>query len=186
MVRMIFLNARHALFVGMGAILAVSSLEAQSLTGYGIAHDTSHSSSGSERVTRQSMDTVANLDESSSFQFGAVVGAPSGLGLVAGYDFGPIAVRCSGGSWGKNWSGLQGGLTYNVVRSSALAIGMTAFVGEFRKSAVVGEPGGQQRYEGLACDCSLSGFFLQTGLANGPGEYASTQFTFQFGYLWTL
>ncbi|HEY6953553.1 MAG TPA: hypothetical protein VI758_14190 [Bacteroidota bacterium] len=136
----------------------------------------------------QPRDTTAHDgDDSGRLLIGLTVGAPSGLAVAGGFSIGDLALRISGGAWGRDWTGIQGDVCYNVIHSAALAMGISFIGGQFRTKAAVGQQGNAfelQRYYGIACDTYLSGFYLQTGLAAGPGRYASPQFSYQFGYLW--
>ncbi len=141
--------------------------------------------------TATARDTVTGRTESSDglIHLGAVLGAPSGIAVVGGLDLGQVTIRLSGGSWGKNWNGAQADLAYNVIQGPSLDVGIGIFGGEFQNIVPPDSPATQfanQRYYGLALDVSLAGFLLQTGLATGPGGYQNPQFTFQFGYWWTL
>ncbi len=136
-------------------------------------------------------DTSALQTESSAgiVHLGAVLGAPSGIAVIGGLDLGPVSLRLSGGSWGKNWNGAQADLSFNVIQGPSLDVGLGVLGGEFQNIVSTDFSGNHyasQRYYGLALDVSLAGFLLQTGLASGPGEYRNPQFTFQFGYWWTF
>jgi hypothetical protein len=117
---------------------------------------------------------------------GAVIGTPSGVSFMGGYYFKNFAVRLSGGSWGKEWNGFQGDLSYNLTRSSSFSTNVSLIGGQYGntlKDVSLGESVKRQRYWGLAYDVYLSGFFLQTGVGFGSGDYPSPQFLFQCGYL---
>ena len=137
--------------------------------------------------SRDTTISAQNIDGLGPFVFGVTMGAPSGIAILGGCSFDDFGVRVSGGSWGKNWSGVQGDICYNFAQSSSLALGISVIGGEFRNKISDTQPGGQyvqQKYYGLGYDMSLAGLFLQAGLATGPGEYSNPQFTFQFGYEW--
>ncbi len=169
----------------------LSPLRAQSLAGRNPEGRTSAVRIAADPQLHAEPDSAGEQSDLSGARVhvGAVLGAPSGVALMGGLDVGPLAVRLSGGSWGKDWSGIQGDLAFHVIRSSSLDIGLALIGGEFQNIVATNQAGRQytrQQYGGLACDVSLAGFFLETGLASGPGQYSNPQFTFQFGYLWNL
>lgn len=128
-----------------------------------------------------------NVSNAGTFVLGVTMGAPSGLSVLGGCSFADFGLRVSGGSWGKNWNGVQGDLSYSFVRSSPLTLSISVIAGQFQNKTYDTQQGGQyvqQKYYGLGYDMSMAGLFLQAGLATGPGEYSNPQFTFQFGYLW--
>jgi hypothetical protein len=133
--------------------------------------------------------TLADSSSSGSegiLAVGAVIGAPTGISLMGGYYFKNFAVRLSGGSWGKEWNGFQGDLSYNLTRSLSFSTNVSLIGGQYGntlKDVSLGESVKRQRYWGLAYDVYLSGFFLQTGVGFGSGDYPSPQFLFQCGYL---
>ncbi len=134
-----------------------------------------------------SANLAANSSVSGSFVLGATMGAPSGVSVPGGLYFSDLGVRISGGSWGKNWNGVQGDLSFNFLRRPSFVMSISVIGGQFQNKSTDSQQGGQyvqQKYYGLAYDMDLAGFFLQTGLATGPGEYSNPQITFQFGYLW--
>lgn len=137
--------------------------------------------------TPDSMLSSQNSSTSGSFVLGATLGAPSGISVLGGFYFTDFGMRISGGSWGKNWNGVQGDLSINFLRRSSFVMSISVLAGQFQNKPTDTQQGGQyvqQKYYGLAYDMYLAGFFLQTGLATGPGEYSNPEFTFQFGYLW--
>lgn len=127
--------------------------------------------------------------EDGRIMIGAGIGMPAGASLIAGYDFGPIALRATGGGWAKGWYGAQGDVAINLNRGMWFAHGVSIVMGRFGSNPVNAE--GEkvyksQHYVGVTYDMYLAGFFLQAGLAFGKGDYPTTDGMFQFGYLYTF
>ena len=120
---------------------------------------------------------------------GAGIGVPSGVALVAGYDFGPIALRISGGGWDKGWYGLQGDLAIHFSRAKDFSHGVSLIGGRLGTNPV-GDDGSRslrsQDFYGLTYDVYLAGFVLQVGLMFGKWDYASPDAVYQFGYVFAL
>ncbi len=136
--------------------------------------------------------TDSRSDSRSYAVFGPAIGSPSGISLIAGYYFDPVALRVSGGYWGKAWNGAQGDIGITLSQSAWLAQGISFVAGMFKVNPIVGDTQVQQRqpkserYMGLAYDAYLSGFFLQLGLGAGKGDYQNPQLLLQCGYLFQL
>jgi hypothetical protein len=132
-----------------------------------------------ERIERRS-------DDGGFFMLGLGIGSPNGAALVAGYDFGPVAIRLSGGGWTRGWYGAEGDLAIRFNRGSSFAHGMSIIGGRFGTNPV-NELGVKnlktQSFLGVTYDVYLSGFFLQAGLDFGRGDYPSPDAVYQFGYL---
>lgn len=142
----------------------------------------------------QTNDTSATAFKEDSFTVtGAVLGAPTGMNILIGHHFNPFACRLSGGYWRKNWYGAQADLSCDFIHQSSLAVGVSLVAGvtaadpilpnDKQESVVQVE---KQRYLGLALDFFYGGFFLQTGMAAGAGDYPNPFFTFQCGYLFVF
>ncbi len=141
---------------------------------------------GSVTVSAQTEGVKARSDERGFFMVGAGMGTPSGIMLIAGYDFGPCALRASGGGWTKGWYGIQGNLAIHFNRSSSFAQGVSIIGGRLGANPVATEGvrvSKAQNFLGLTYDIYLSGFVFQAGLAFGKGDYPSPDGVYQCGYV---
>ena len=101
--------------------------------------------------------------EAGFFMVGAGIGMPAGVSLIAGYDFGPVALRASGGGWAKGWYGVQGDVAINLNRGMSFAHGVSIVMGRFGSNPVNAEGEKEyksQQYVGVTYDMFLAGFFL--------------------------
>lgn len=179
----------YAVIIGCGLFSRASAQP------YGNAKSESSVNVRSISATSQSHQRMVNAnipaDSASSgsegiLALGAIIGTPSGVSFMGGYYSKIFALRLSGGSWGREWNGFQGDVSYNLTRSSSFSTNVSLIGGQYRntlKDVSAGESVKRQRYWGLAYDVYLSGFFLQTGVGFGSGDYPSPQFLFQCGYL---
>lgn len=176
------------------AIILLAGLTGQ-LSAQSFMRDNLHSQLSDPREiiqeNSQASDSMFSSENSntSGFVLGAVLGAPSGISVVGGFSFNEVGVRVSGGSWGKNWNGVQSDISYGLIHSSSYMMSLSVIAGRFQNKSTNNQQVSeyvQQKYFGLAYDMDLAGFFLQAGLATGSGGYSNAQFTFQFGYLWKL
>jgi hypothetical protein len=136
--------------------------------------------------TGQTESIERKSDDRGFFMLGLGIGTPSGAALVGGYDFGPLAIRLSGGGWSRGWYGAEGDLAIRFNRGSTFAHGIS-IIGGRSGTNPVNEQGTEDRkaqsFLGVTYDVYLSGFFLQAGLAFGRGDYPSPDAVYQFGYL---
>jgi hypothetical protein len=120
------------------------------------------------------------------FVAGAGIGAPSGFWLMGGMETRLLALRCSGGSWSSQWYGIQEDVSFLFHRKESFSIGLSAVTGRFGTNPIDGgrsPVARQQVYAGIALDTDYSGFFLQTGMTHGSGDYPAWDPLFQFGYV---
>ena len=121
---------------------------------------------------------------------GAAVGTPAGVSLVGGYYFSGLAVRVSGGSWGRYEYGLQGDCSVILNRGSLFSHGIALFAGRFSTQTHDDAAGFDvvrtQNYAGAGYDLFLAGFYLEAGLGFGTSrapEYRNPLPVLQAGYL---
>jgi len=124
---------------------------------------------------------------------GAGFGTPGGITGIGGVFIAPLAVRVSGGYWGKQWNGFQGDIGVLLNSSPLFAHGISLVGGVFRVNPLIPDNAGVPReqskmvhYVGAAYDAYLGGFFLQIGLAHGRGDYPDPQLLVQCAYLFTF
>jgi hypothetical protein len=123
------------------------------------------------------------------FMLGAGFGTPSGVGVIAGYDLGPVALRASGGAWEKGWFGLQGDVAVHFATGPSFAHGLSLIAGRYGNDPA--EPQGGRTYTtenflGLAYEAELAGFIIEAGVAYGKGDYPGAFGIYQVGYLFTF
>jgi hypothetical protein len=121
---------------------------------------------------------------------GAGIGSPSGVVLMGGYYFPPLALRISGGSWRKSWSGWQADLGVNLSKGSFFAQGLSVIGGRWNANPVLpdiqrvlAEQVETQSYLGVAYDMYLSGFFVQIGLAFPQRPAGAAEVAMQLAFL---
>jgi hypothetical protein len=126
-------------------------------------------------------------------RFGAGIGTPAGVNLLAGVAVGPVVLKVSGGSWGPEWHGLQAGITLNLIQQGWLEQGIAVVAGTYTlKPPLVGSDGasgGQSlsdRYLGLAYDAMFGPVAVQVGLALQDHQREHALVAVQIGYLLTL
>ncbi len=140
-------------------------------------------------IRAQSAEPQGEVTDHGSFLIGAGLGTPAGVSLIAGYDFGPLALRVSGGGWSKGWYGGEGDLAVRLYHGVFFAHGISLVAGRYATNPLnaIGETEHKsQKYLGVTYDMFLSGFFLQAGLAFGKGDYPGVDGMFQFGYLLSI
>ncbi len=135
----------------------------------------------------------SQTDDGNSAVLGVVIGAPSSIALVGGYDAGPVALRLSGGAWGKGWYGAQADVSVIFSRSGSFSQGLSVLAGQYGTKVVSLDDQLQevtqfnkQKYLGIAYDAWFSGFFLQVGMGHGWGDFPNPNLLFQFGYLFQI
>jgi hypothetical protein len=134
-----------------------------------------------------------SLEKSNNFLgVGAVIGAPSSIGLTAGIYAQTVSFRITGGVWNKYWYGIQGEVAIPLTRSTELIQNISLTGGIISTKVLQTDPNqpgvqftqyNKQNYLGLAYDVYYAGFILQTGLGFGKGNFPNPQFLFQAGYL---
>jgi hypothetical protein len=136
---------------------------------------------------------VPDDDRRGAFTIGAAMGTPSGLAFAAGAALDPFQIRIAGGWWKSGWNGIQGSIGIPFSRGPYLTHGLAIAWGFYKANPVLPDDQGndamvvkQEHYVGLVYDVDYAGFFLQSGLAAGWGDYPNPQVLVQFGYLFSL
>ena len=146
--------------------------------------------SGSSMQIDSDTGVTVQSDEGAFAALGLGIGTPGGINFIGSVYSSPFGLRISGGDWGRNWRGIQADLSVTLGRGASLAQGLSIVVGAFRVAPMLQNSQGEEgqtvkkmTYGGLTYDLYLAGFFLQTGLGLGRGDYPDPQLLFQAGYL---
>ena len=121
--------------------------------------------------------SAKNLLNASYPELGITLGTPSGLNLAGGGWNGRFGVRATGMFYGPSFYGFQTTLGFKLLddpktlHSVGLAFG--TFRWEFDDWTSVG----------AVYNTNFRGFFLETGLEVGRGDFSSPQFVLQIGYM---
>ncbi|MCB2205246.1 hypothetical protein KQI65_10895 [bacterium] len=129
-------------------------------------------------------------------ELGINIGTPGGLNLAYGHWFGGIGLRLSGMIYGPSLSGLQLNLgfklsdTYRMSHVLALVGGVSHFELEeetyYSSYSLITHRTRvyDWTYLGGIWEMNWWGFFLQTGLAVGSGDFSNPQLMLQIGYMY--
>jgi hypothetical protein len=134
------------------------------------------------------------VPEKKSLVLGASIGSPASASLVGGIYYNDFSLKLSGMAWSSSWYGIEGSISFAITRNENL-IQSISFVGG-RYSAKIKKVNMEtnseydeirkEKYFGLAYDINYDGFYLQTGLGIGSGDYGNPILLFQTGYLFNI
>lgn len=133
-------------------------------------------------------------NENKRINVGLTVGSPASISLVGSFSYKDFAVRISGFKWSNDWYGFQGDLSYTISRDRDLLQSISLVAGNFCFKVSELDDSQQnyvqniykQNYIGMTYDINYSGFFVQTGLGFGKGDFLKPTFLFQAGYLFAI
>ena len=120
---------------------------------------------------------LIDLKEDSYQEIGINIGTPAALNAAFGYWFNSVGLRVSGMYYGQETNGVQLNLglrlSDNFKRRHALFI--------IRGASKIDND--EWTFLGLVYNLNFKGFFLETGLTFGEGDYSKPQIALQIGYM---
>lgn len=124
-------------------------------------------------------------------QLGFSVGTPSGLNLEYAYEFGKRAVYLSGGYYGTDISGIQGGLTLERSGSTRKAFSINLVGGHLALRQSEGSNLDTWSYGGIEVHLRYRRIFLAPALTFGGGTFDSRTVSnpvllARLGFTWPL
>jgi len=111
------------------------------------------------------------------WELGAALGTPSGINLSAGYWFGVLGTRVSGGFFGDDFIGIQGNLGIKLHDDYTHSSVIAAVAGWSEML-----PNRDEKYYGVVYELNYRGLFLQCGFA--VGDRGHPYFMGQVGYMY--
>lgn len=130
--------------------------------------------------------------KNTSSEFGVTFGTPAALNLVIAKHFDKLMLKASGFYLGNVAKGLQIEFGYKLSEFARTyhAISLVGGLSELRAKQVSIFGGGESyvqqnwNYVGIAYNLNTNGFYLQTGLSVGEGDFDNPQFMLQIGYVY--
>ncbi len=130
-----------------------------------------------------------------SAELGVTLGTPAVLNLVLGKHFDNLMVKASGFYLGSDAKGIQFEIGYKLAEFARTyhAINIAGGFSEMRTtSSTLNDTDNELcpsklykwNYIGIVYNLNTNGFYLQSGLSIGEGDYISPQFMFQIGYVY--
>ena len=121
------------------------------------------------------------------------IGYPSSINIAYGYYFKDTKLMVSGGFFGKNWYGIQGEYGWKLTSDLSFRHDISFILGTFEtKTVETGQSGNtgniirKSTFAGFAYSVNYAGFYLQTGLGAGFGDFGNPIFLFKLGYFFDL